>query len=130
MSSSTQKPRRRAAEQQGPCSKEHRRIFSCKGRMKGERVDVTTLGILPPRHTGADPLPVAKRHLQHLRKMQAAAVGGLQDLFTTTEPICENQGLFRRFAYLGQQHQLTDLYRHIIVIAVLEPERAGHTATS
>src|SRR5690349_22703499 len=58
-SSPTQDPRRRAAKQQGACPKEYRRIFSCKGCVKGWWVDVTALGILPSRHVGADPLIVA-----------------------------------------------------------------------
>jgi len=53
----------------------------------------------------------------------------LRDLLPAAETIGDDERLWRCAADGGQQHELSDLHRHLVVIG-LEAEAAGHAAAS
>src|SRR6185437_5198292 len=82
---------------------------------------------------GASIMPrylLVKCHLYDLSDMQCLAIRRLGYLLAAAEPTRDYQCLRVGVAHRGQQDSLAALYRYVVVIALLEPERAGHPATS
>ncbi len=67
--------------------------------------------------------------MQRFGKMHHAPAGCVRNLFTATETVGDDEGIWRGGADRGQEHQLSNLHRHVVVIR-FEAEASGHPATA
>src|SRR6185437_5917136 len=82
---------------------------------------------------GASIMPLrllVERQLEKLSDVQRLAIRSLGYLLATAESAGDDQGVVCRRTYRGQQSALATLYRDAVVIALLEPERSRHAATT